>query len=62
MASAENIHIYMTNTDIMFAYNNRVRKYDLHTGQMICNQQVSDARNIEYPGEDVVEMFIRHQK
>lgn len=44
--------------DIIFVYNNRVRKYDLNTGELIANQQMRDAKSKEYSGKDVMNKFV----
>ena len=51
-------HIFLNEDDIIFVYNNRVRKYDLNTGKLIANQQMRDARSKEYLGKDVMNKFV----
>lgn len=51
-------HIFLEEDKITFVYNNRVRRYDLSTGEMITNQQVQDARSKEYLGKNITEKFI----
>lgn len=51
-------HIFLNEDDIIFVYNNRVRKYDLNTGELIANQQMRDAKSKEYSGKDVMNKFV----
>lgn len=51
-------HIFLEEDKITFVYNNRVRRYDLSTGEMITNQKVQDARSKEYLGKNITEKFI----
>lgn len=51
-------HVYLEGDNIAFVYNNRLREYDLDTGEMIVNQQVRNARSKEYLGKDITKKFI----
>lgn len=50
-------HIYMTDGDATFVYNNRIKRYDLKTGELIHNRAVSKAKDRKYSGVDVLERF-----
>lgn len=50
-------HVYITNNDITFVYNNRVRKYSLADCSVIFNKRVVGARNNNYDGTDIMDMF-----
>lgn len=45
--------VLLDGTDLVFVYNNRIRKYDIETGKMILNKAVRDARNIVFSGEGI---------
>ena len=51
-------HIYYEGTVITFVFNNRVRKYDLNSGEMVVNQQLRDAKSKEYSGIDLMKQFL----
>ncbi len=51
-------HIYYEGTVLTFVFNNRVRKYDLNTGEMVVNQQLRDAKGKEYSGIDLMKHFL----
>ena len=53
-------HVFISEKEIVFVYNNRVRKYDLQTGEMLQNQQIRNARNMKYKGRDMVRNFTGH--
>lgn len=50
-------HIYLTETDLTFVYNNRIRSYKLSTGELYRNVQARDAKNLEYEGIDIMKKF-----
>lgn len=52
-------HVFLTDSDITFVYNNRVRKYDLITGEMNFNHQVRDAKSMKFGGIEIIDMFLR---
>lgn len=51
-------HIFLNTHDITFVFNNRMRKYDLDTGEMIANWQIKDARSKAYSGKDIINRFV----
>lgn len=51
-------HIFYENDSITFVYNNRVRKYNLATGNLIINRQIHDAGSKEYSGRIVTKKFL----
>lgn len=55
-------HVFMTDTDVSFVYNNRVRRYDLSTGVLISNEAVRGARDKSYDGVDIVTSFTKRGK
>lgn len=46
-------HIYMTNDEITFVYNNRVRAFDLHTGVVSWTKPMQGAKDRPHPGTDI---------
>lgn len=50
-------HVFLNGTKITFIYNNRVRKYSLENGQLLCNQQKKYNAETPYPGIDILERF-----
>ena len=50
-------HIYYEGNVITFVYNNRIRKYDLKSGELIVNKQLRNAKNKEYSGVDIINQF-----
>ena len=52
-------HVLLTDQDVLFVYNNRVRKYGLADGKLITNQAIQNARNRMYKGEDVTHLFLK---
>ena len=52
-------HILLDEDTITFVYNNRIRKYDMNTGEMVANLQIRDARNKEYSGKDITSLFVK---
>lgn len=51
--------VLVTDDDITFVYNNRIRKYSLLDGSLIYNKQKIGARNAHYVGKDITETFSR---
>ena len=47
-------HVYITESEITFVYNNRIRTYFLENGELIKNKQVQKAKDKHYPGADIV--------
>lgn len=45
--------VLLDGTELVFLYNNRIRKYDIETGKMILNKAVRDARNIVFSGDGI---------
>ncbi len=54
-------HVFLTDKDITFEYNNRVRKYDLITGEMNFNHQVRNAKSMKFGGIEIIDMFLRRE-
>lgn len=52
-------HVFLTNQDITFVYNNRTRKYSLADGSLLSNKALRNARNYVYDGKDVSQFFKR---
>ncbi len=52
-------HVFLTDRDISFVYNNRVRKYSLLDGALIANQARRNAESYYYEGEDISALFLR---
>ena len=51
-------HIFLTDENITFVFNNRVRTYELESGRLIINRQLQGARNLKYEGIDVINEFV----
>ena len=51
-------HIFYEGNVITFVFNNRVRKYDLTSGEMVVNRQLRDAKSKMYSGVDIIKQFI----
>ena len=51
-------HIIQNNEQLIFVYNNRVRKYSLSDGTLLANQSLRNARNRRFDGIDVSDLFI----
>lgn len=51
-------HVFLTNQELIFVYNNRIRKYSLSDGALIGNQALNNARNYSYAGEDIIAQFL----
>ena len=49
--------VFLTQENVTFVYNNRVRKYDLRNGRLISNRGVRGARNYIYEGEEITRFF-----
>lgn len=54
-------HVFVTETEITFVYNNRIRKYSLTDSSEICNKPAIGARNKRYDGKDITRMFSRER-
>ena len=53
-------HVFLTDKDLSFVYNNRVRKYSLLDGTLIANQALRNAESHSYEGEDICVQFLLH--
>lgn len=53
LINARLCHVMVTDDEISFIYNNRIRRYALSDGVLIANKQVREARKKEYPGTDI---------
>ena len=51
-------HVFLTDQDLSFVYNNRVRKYSLLDGTLIANQAQRNAKSHSYEGEDISAQFL----
>lgn len=51
--------VMITEADIAFIYNNRVRRYSLENGAELSNVSKRGAKDISYPGDDITNMFAR---
>lgn len=51
-------HVFLTDQDLSFVYNNRVRKYSLLDGTLIANQAQRNAKSHFYEGEDISAQFL----
>ncbi len=51
-------HVFLTDQDLSFVYNNRIRKYSLSDGALINNQALRNARSYSYAGEDIRTKFL----
>ena len=51
-------HVFLTDQDLGFVYNNRIRKYSLSDGALINNQALRNARSYSYAGEDIRTKFL----
>lgn len=51
-------HVFLTDQDLSFVYNNRVRKYSLFDGTLIANQAQRNAKSHSYDGEDIITQFL----
>lgn len=50
--------VFLTNQELSFVYNNRVRKYSLLDGTLIANQGKRNAKSQSYEGEDISAQFL----
>lgn len=55
-------HVFLTEQEILFVYNNRVRKYGLVDGKLVENRAVQDAKNKTYQGNDIMSLFVKGSK
>ena len=51
--------VIQNNEQLIFVYNNLIRKYSLSDGTLLANQALRNARNQRYDGTDVSDLFIR---
>lgn len=51
-------HVFLTDQDLTFVYNNRVRKYSLLDGMLLSNQARRNAESHSYEGEDISAQFL----
>lgn len=54
-------HVFLTNKNLTFVYNSRVRKYALSDGSLIANQARRNAGSYSYEGEDIRALFLQRQ-
>lgn len=54
-------HVFLTDRELTFVYNSRVRKYSLSDGSLTANQARRNAGSYSYEGEDVTDLFLRRQ-
>lgn len=52
-------HIYMTNDEITFVYNNRVRAFDLRTGVVSWTKPMQGAKDRSFPGTDIYDDLMK---
>lgn len=52
-------HIYMTNEEITFVYNNRVRAFDLHTGVVSWTKPMQGSKDRFFPGTDIYDDLMK---
>ena len=52
-------HVYLTESNITFVYNNRMRKYSLADGGLVENIARRYANGCSYEGDDRMEEFIK---
>lgn len=52
-------HIYMTNEEITFVYNNRVRAFDLRTGVVSWTKPMQGAKDRFFPGTDIYDDLMK---
>ncbi len=52
-------HIYMTNDEIVFVYNNRVRAFDLRTGVVSWTKPMQRAKDRSFPGTDIYDDLMK---
>ena len=51
-------HVYYTGDEIIFVYNNRVRRYSLASGELKQNEQIRQAYLLQFEGQDVSRSFL----
>ena len=51
-------HVFLTERNLTFVYNNRVRTYELASGAMTFNRQIKNARNKKFIGVDIISKLI----
>lgn len=49
--------VFLTEEDITFVYNNRVRRYSLADGELIYNEDIRGARSRSYKGTEISQLF-----
>ncbi|MEG1430927.1 MAG: hypothetical protein RSC89_05385, partial [Oscillospiraceae bacterium] len=54
--------VFLTDQEVTFVYNNRVRKYALIDGATISNRAVRKAPSFFYDGEEVTGLFLRGKR
>ena len=52
-------HIYMTNEEITFVYNNRARTFDLRTGIVSWTKHMQGAKDRPFPGTDIYDELMK---
>lgn len=52
-------HIYMTNEEITFVYNNRVRAFDLRTGVVSWIRPIRGAKDYSFPSIDIYDDLMK---
>lgn len=52
-------HIYVTNEEITFVYNNRVRAFDLRTGVVSWTKRMQGAKDRSFPGTDLYDDLMK---
>lgn len=52
-------HIYITNEEITFVYNNRVRAFNLHTGVVSWTKPIRGAKDHSFPGIDIYDDLVK---
>lgn len=48
-------HVYATESEITFVYNNRIRAFDLSTGKVTCTRAERGAKDHKFDGVDIIE-------
>ena len=52
-------HVFLTDREVIFVYNNRVRKYSLADGMLVANQPRRNAGSLSYEGENISHLFLK---
>lgn len=52
-------HVFLTNQEITFVYNNHLRTYALADGMLMSNKALRNARSFSYDGMDICHLFRR---